>query len=125
MRNVPLMPQRDVFIGSLRVGAHHAGEAADLLSRNRIAFMRHGGGALLLFRKELFGFAHFSTLQVANLDGDLVERCRDDGERGDVVRMAVALDDLRGHGRGLEAKLFADALFVLWAKVPEGSYRSR
>src|SRR5580700_6619182 len=116
MRNVPLVPERDVLIGSLRVCTHDAGEAADLLSRNGIAFVRHGGRALLLFGEELFGFAHFGTLQMANLNGNLVERCRDNGKRRDVMRVPVALNDLRGHGRGLEAELLADALFMLWAE---------
>src|SRR5580698_2578683 len=119
MRNVPLVPERDVLIGSLRVCTHDAGEAADLLSRNGIAFVRHGGRALLLFGEELFGFAHFGTLKMANLNGNLVERCCDDSERRDVVRVAVALDDLRGHGRRFEAEFLADALFMLRAEMAE------
>jgi hypothetical protein len=35
--------------------------------------------------------------------------------------VAVALDDLRGHRRGLEAQPRADALFVLGLQVAEGA----
>ena len=56
-------------------------------------------GALLLFGEELFGFADFGALEVADLGGDLVERAGEDGEGGDVGGVAVALDYLGGDRR--------------------------
>ena len=88
--------QRATFSNAgLRVGADDAGQAADLLAGHGIALVRHGGGALLLFAEELFGFADFGALQVADFGGDLVERGGDDRERGEIVGVAVALDHLR------------------------------
>ena len=111
----------DVFKRRLRVGAHDAGQAADLFQRDRVALVRHGGGALLLFAEELFGFADFGALQVADFGGDLVERAGDDGQRGDVGGVAVALDHLRRDGGGFQSQPLADALFELGAEVGEGA----
>ena len=81
--------------------------------------MRHGRGALLLFAEVLLRLAHLGALQVADFDGDFVERTAEDGQRGDVGGVPVALDDLRGHGRGLEAEPRADALLVLRLEMAE------
>ena len=91
--------------------AHHARQAADLLAGDRIALVRHGRRSLLLFAEELFGLAHFGALQVANFGGDLVERGGDHGQRREIVRVAIALDDLRGDGRDLQSQARADLLF--------------
>jgi hypothetical protein len=55
------------------------------------------------------------------LGGDLVERGAEDGEAGDVGGVAVALDDLRGDGYGLETEFVADGFFVLGLEVAEGA----
>ena len=70
--DVALVPEGDVFEGGLGVGSDDAGEAGDLLGGDGVALVRHGGGALLLFGEELFGFADLRTLEVADLGGDLV-----------------------------------------------------
>ena len=56
----------------------------------------------MLFAEELFGFADLGALEVADLGGDLVQCAGEDGERGDVGGVAVALDYLRGDGYGFE-----------------------
>ena len=101
VRDVALVPEGDVLEAGLGIAAHHAREAADLLAGHGVALVRHGGGALLLFAEELFRFADFGALQVANLGGDLVQRRGNDGERAEVVRVAVALNDLRAKRRQL------------------------
>src|SRR6185437_2556975 len=59
--------------------------------------------------------------QVADFDGDFVERAADDGKRGNVSGVAVSLDDLGGNGRGLEAEACADAVFMLGLEMTEGA----
>ena len=73
VRDVALVPEGDVFESSLGVAADYAGEAADLLAGYGIALVRHGGGPFLFFAEELFRFADFGALQVADLGGDLVQ----------------------------------------------------
>src|SRR5581483_4797280 len=53
--------------------------------------------------EEPFCFAHLGTLQMADLGGDLVQSRRDDRQSGHVIRVAVALDHLRGNRRRLQA----------------------
>src|ERR1700758_2978982 len=105
------MPERNVFESSLRVRSDHAGQAADLLERYWIALVRHGGGSLLLFAEEFFGFANFGTLQVADFGRDLVERGGDHGQRGEIVGVAIALDDLRGDRGGFQSEAGANLFF--------------
>ena len=47
MRDVALVPQRDVLQRRRHHAAHEAGEAGDVLRQHGIALVRHGGGALL------------------------------------------------------------------------------
>ena len=79
----------------------------------------------MLFAEVLLRLAHLGALQVAHFDGNLVERAADDGQRGDVGGVAVALDDLRGHGRGLQSEARADSLFVFRLQMAEGADGAR
>ena len=124
MRDVALVPEGDVLERGLRVAADHAGEAGDLLGGDGVALVRHRGRALLLLGEELLSLAHLGALQVANLGGDLVQRRAEDGERGDVGGVPVALDYLCCDGHRLEAQLRADGLFVLRLEVAEGAHRA-
>src|SRR5579863_6423307 len=119
--DVALVPEGDVFERGLRVAAKDAGEAADLLRCDRVLFVGHDRGALLVFAEILLCLADLGALQVANFDGDFVERAAEDGERGDVGRVAVSLDDLGGDGRGLEAQARADFFFLFWTDVRESA----
>ncbi len=121
MGDVALVPEGDVLEGGLGVGADDACEAGDLLAGDGVALVRHGGGAFLLLTEELLGLADLGALEMTNLSGDLVERGAEDGERGDVGGVAVALDDLRGDGDGGEAERGADGGFVLRLEVAEGA----
>ena len=101
VRNIALVPERDVLESGLRVRSHHARQSRDLFAGHRIALVRHGRRALLLFAEIFFGLADFGALQVADFGGDLVERRCDRGERCQIVGMAVALNYLRRDGGGL------------------------
>ena len=117
--------QRATFSkAGLRVAADDAGEAADLLAGDGIALVRHGGRSLLLLAEELFGLADFGALQVADFGGDLVERRSDHGERGEIVRVAIALDHLRGDRRGFQSQARADLLFEFGREVGEDADRA-
>ena len=118
------MPQRDVLEGRLRIAPQHACEAADLFAGNWILLVRHRRGAFLLFAEKLLRLAHLGPLQVAHFESDFVQRAANDCQSGDVSCMAVALNNLRGHRRGLEAQPRADFLFMLGLQVTKGSHSS-
>ena len=123
--DVALVPEGDVFERRLGVAAQDAGKAADLFRGDGVLLVRHGRRALLLLAEVLLRLANFGALQVADFDGDLVEGAAEDGQRADVGGVAIALDDLRGYGRRLEAEAGADALFVLGLEVAEGADGAR
>ncbi len=119
--DVALMPEGDVFEGDLGVAAHDAGEAADVLAGDGVALVGHGAGALLAGGEELLGLADLGALQVADLEGDLVEGGGEDGEGGDVGGVAVALQDLGGDEGGFQAEFGEDGGFVLGLELAEGA----
>jgi len=119
--DVALVPEGYVFEGDLSVAADDASQAADVFAGDGVALVGHGAGALLFGGEELFGFADFGALEVADLGGDLVERGTEDGQRGDVGGVAVALQDLRGDGGGGEAEFGEDGLFVFGLELAEGA----
>ncbi len=119
------MPQRDVFESRLGIGPHHARQTADLLARDRIPLVRHGRGALLARREVLRRLAHFGALQMADFERDFFEARRQRGQRGDEMRMAVALDHLRRHRRGRQTQPRADLLFDLGADMRERAHGAR
>ena len=75
----------------------------------------------MLFAEELFGFADLGALQVADLGCDLVERGRDHRQRGQVMRVPVALDHLGRNVGGFQSQACADALFEFGRKMREGT----
>ena len=69
VRDVALVPQRDVFERGLQVAAQHPGQAAHLLGLDRVALVRHRARALLLALAEsLLGLAHLGALEVTDLE---------------------------------------------------------
>ena len=72
----------------------------------------------------LLGLAHFGALPVPNLQGELVERRRDDRQRRKVFGVDVALYDLRRDGGRPEAEPRADSLFDLRVEVRERADRA-
>jgi hypothetical protein len=69
VRNVALVPQRDVFHGGNDIGAHDASKPGEIFRQHRIALVRHGRRTLLALGEEFLRLQHFRALQVADLDG--------------------------------------------------------
>ena len=107
MGDVAFVPEGHVLAGGGHVAAHDAGAAADVLAADRIALVRHRAGSLLPGAEGLLGLAHLRPLQVAHLEGHLLQGGGDDGERGHIEGMAVALQDLRGDVGGSDAEPLA------------------
>src|ERR1043166_3921866 len=124
MRDVALVPERHVFQRRHDIGAHHAGEPGEVLAQDRIALVRHGGGALLAFREILLGLQHFAALQMADLGGQPLERARGDGEGREIGGVAVARNHLRRDGLGLEAQLGGDMRLPRRSDMGEGADRA-
>ena len=108
MRDVALVPERDVLERRVRVAAQQPRQPDDLLAADRVALVRHRRRALLPFGERLLDFADLGLLQPANLERELLERRGRDGERRQQLRVPVALDDLRRHRRRLEPEAAAD-----------------
>src|SRR6516164_2944913 len=95
MRDVALMPERDVFHRRQGVTPHHAGKPSDIFRKNRITLARHRRGALLLLGEELFCLENFGALQMTNLSCKPLDRRRNNAKSGEVHGMAVTRNDLR------------------------------
>src|SRR5581483_6545630 len=102
--DVALVPQRDVLEADERGPAHDARETADALRHDRVALVGHRRRALLALPERLLHLGHLGARQVADLEGEGVERGGDDGERAQELGMPVALQDLRRGRRRLEAE---------------------
>src|SRR5271170_1013541 len=121
VRDIAFVPQRDIFEGGERIRAHHAGQATDLFARDGIAFVWHGGTAALFAAERLLHFTHFGALQMANFLCDAFQRCGNDCERGEILRVAVAFNHLRSDRRGSEAEALADFLFDFRTEMRAGA----
>src|SRR5436305_5508282 len=118
------MPERDILKSDDRVAAQQSRHAADALRQNRVPFVRHRRRTLLPLLELLLRLTHLRSLPVTNLQSELVERRRDDGERRQILRVDVALYDLRRDGRGLQSKTSADSLFNFRVEVRERADRA-
>ena len=94
MRDIALVPQHDVLHGRRHIGAHHAGEAGEILRQYRVALVRHRRGAFLAFGEEFLRFQHFGALQVPDLGGKALNRRCDHAEGCKIHGVAVARDHL-------------------------------
>src|SRR4051795_9601143 len=103
VRDVALVPERDVLDARLRVAAQHARQAADALAHDRVALVRHRARALLLPRAErLLGLADLGALELADLGREALEPGAGESDRLQQRRVAVARDDLGRHRLGRE-----------------------
>src|SRR2546425_7283284 len=108
MRNIALVPERNVLESGLRIRAHHARQPADLLAGDGIPLVRHRRRSFLFFAEILFRFADFGALKMANLGSDFFERAGYHGKSGQISRMAVALNDLRRNCGGVSSQRRAE-----------------
>ena len=73
--------------------------------------MRHGRAPLLAFGEELLHLEHFGPLEVTKLRRPAIDARRDQRQRRAKLRVAIALDDLRGDVRGLQSELLTNRAF--------------
>ena len=81
MRDVALVPERDVLESDKLFARITLRDAADALRDDRIALVRHRARTFLTFRETLLRFANFRALPVTNIQGKLIERRSNDRER--------------------------------------------
>src|SRR5438132_10737350 len=123
MRDIALVPERNVLESGLRIRAHHARQPADLLAGDGIPLVRHRRRAFLFFAEIFFYFADFGTLKMANFRGDFVERAGYHGKSSEKSRMAIALNNLRRNCGSFQSQARADFFFQLRAEVGKGADR--
>src|SRR5690349_10109259 len=111
MRDVALVPERDVFESNETNGANDARHAANALRDDRIALMRHRARTLLSFSKTFLRFAYFGALPVPNVQSKLLQRGGDRRERTEILGINVALDHLRRDRRRFQTKPRANFFF--------------
>jgi len=85
MRDVALVPQRNILEGGLRIAAQHARQPADLLAGNGILLVGIDEEPFLLLREILLCLAHLGPLQVPISNRDLVERGCHQGGGGNIA----------------------------------------
>ena len=95
VRDVALVPERDVLEADDRRRAHDAREAADPLGDLRVALVRHRRRALHPGGERLLDLAHLGAREVPDLRREAVERRRDERERREQLGVPVARDHLR------------------------------
>ena len=104
VRDVALVPQRDVLETDVGVRAQHPGEPADALAHDRVALVRHRRAALLPGRERLERLAHLGALQVPDLEREPLERRARAGHRREQRRVPVAGHDLGGDVLAVETE---------------------
>ena len=73
VRDVALVPERDVLEPDLRRPRDDPREAADPLGGDRVALVWHRGGALLSLGERLLDLAHLGTGEVTDLEAEGIE----------------------------------------------------
>jgi hypothetical protein len=94
VRDVALVPERDVLERGHGIGTQQAGETRHLLAADRVALVWHRRRALLPSTERLFDLADLGLLQTPNLDGELLDRRREQREGPEEFGVTIALDHL-------------------------------
>ena len=124
VRDVALVPERDVLERRHGVAAQQPRQADDLLAADRVALVRHRRRALLALGERLLDLADLGLLQAADLERELLERRGGDRQRRQQLGVAIALDHLRRDRRRLEAEPPADVGFDRRGEVRERADRA-
>ena len=95
MTDIALVPERHVLKRHDCVAANHAGQAAQTLVCDRVAFVRHGGAAFLAFAEKFFDFENFGALKMPKFGRPAIDARGNYCERSHEFRVSVALHDLR------------------------------
>ncbi len=124
VRDVAFVPEGDVLEPGKGVCPQHPRQAGEVLASHGVSLVRHRGGALLPLGERLLGLEHLGPLKVPYLHGYLFHSRAEHRERREVFGVAVALNDLCGHGLDTEAEFLQDCLFELRRDVRECAHRS-
>src|SRR6476646_7775106 len=82
VRDVALVPERHVLEAHCRRGADDPREPADALRDDRVALVRHRGRPFLVASERLLNLAHLGSREMADLERELLQRCRGYGKSG-------------------------------------------
>ena len=95
VRDVALVPERDVLERGAGVGAQQARDAAQVLGQDRVLLVRHRRRALLPLAERLRRLAHLGALPVADGDRQPLDGGAQPRQRQEVGGVPVARHDLR------------------------------
>jgi hypothetical protein len=104
VRDIALVPERDVLEAHDEVRSKDPGEARDSFGPDRVLFVRHGRRALLAFGEWLFELQDFSLLEVPELDREFVQAGPEERQGEEDLGVPVALQHLGGHPGRHEAE---------------------
>ena len=68
------MPKSDILQGRYNGGANDPSKPRQIFRQDWIPLMRHCGGTLLAFGKELFRLSDFGALQMPDFDRETLDR---------------------------------------------------
>src|SRR4030095_3159333 len=119
--DVAFVPKGDIFESRNRVAANHTRKAGHALPGNWVAFVWHGARAFLTLGEEFFGFENFSALKMTKFGGPTFDARSNKRQVRHKFGVNVALHNLRGDGRGLQAEFLADKLFDIRIEVRAGA----
>src|SRR5215212_1522220 len=121
MRDIALMPQRDILQTNNTIRSNHSGYSTDAFRDNWIALMRHRAGTFLSFRKTFLCLANLSALPVANIERKLFQRRCDDRKCGQVLGVDISLNHLGGNRRRFQSETGANTFLNGWIEMRERS----
>ena len=123
MRNVALVPERHILQGRARVRAQQARQPAQVLRKNRVLLVGHGGRALLSSTECLHRLTHLGSLPVPDGERDTLHRSAQPGQSHEVARVAIARHDLGGNHLRVQTQGAQGANFDLRVQAGVGTDR--